>query len=778
MPPLRPDESLSSSLRAITIRLTSTSIHQLPQIVPYLARQLVSCQQLLSQAQDTISKDNVALLHSFKTRLSSLLQDRTVEGRWSAVVLIKATIDLSGPEVLYGDKDQVSKWIRGLIVILNKPDPTTTKKLCIITLTRIFMLTREYPTLLRELTTPCLPSFVSACLNHFQGKELGQTAIQRALLGPVLESISILLPRHPAIFRPFENQLRDMTLHILSTDAFQTDCKYTAPKEIRSIAQRLLALLPTCVPKGGSAEKLDGLIREAVKYVHASADQIFRAVEEDWESSCNVISTTEGHTLSNQPEIEATEGNKHGGWVGIRSGAGRIVSHLGFIKHCILTPTSSAIPLRIGVIVDLLTRLLYMQVSRADSGSSRFNPQVSRQEREELWAVLPSIHIASIEIFVAFVERLQTASAPTCQQLLELLPWLFEAERSNVHLRTAIYQAVSVILPCIGSSLSKSAISSLDSIVKSCCADLMPIVKEDTSSQIGAKAQNGHAHTTNGTKSTANTEALMSSTTAVATVPTQYAGLHAAASDLLPVLLSTLPASLISIPVRTEMDRVAVLTRHQDALLASVLNPHPHKPSLLPLLASFYPDSPVIEGLLRPRMPIIRIEGRDDEMTDETDEVDETAGISFSTSIEPLEIKPPQAFDWDSLNAPTTSSKGEAMTPIEPRQPKRQQAEELEREDGIMSPPKRARLDEPIVPSSSYETARSELTPKATKKFTNEDVTTAGEVVGEESGSDSDDGSDFEIPTLVMRDSDEEEEEEEEDNDDEEDAEDEGKEET
>lgn len=680
-------------------------------------------------------------------------------------MLIKATIELSGSEVLYGDKDQVSKWIRGLIVILNKPDPTTTKKLCIITLTRIFMLTREYPTLLRELTTPCLPSFVGACLNHFQGKELGQTAIQRSLVGPVLESISILLPRHPAIFRPFENQLRDIALHILSTDAFQTDCNYTAPKEISSIAQRLLALLPTCVPKGGSAEKLDGLIRETVKYVHASADQVFRAVEEDWESTCNVISTTEGHTLSDQPEFEATEENKHGTWVGIRSGAERIVSHLGFIKHCILTPTSSTIPLRVGVIVDLLTRLLYMQVSKADSGSSRFNPQVSRQEREDLWAVLPSIHIASIEIFVAFAERLQTASAPVCQQLLELLPWLFEAERSNVHLRTAVYQAVSTILPCIGTSLPKSTIASLDSIVRACCTDLMPIVKEDTSSQTVAKAQNGHAHTTNGTKSTANTEALMSSASAIVTVPTQYAGLHAAASDLLPILLSTLPASLISIPIRTEMDRVAVLTRHRDALLASVLNPHPHKPSLLPLLASFYPDSPVIEGLLRPRMPVIRIEGRDDELFDETDEIDEIEAMNFSTSVAKVEISPPQAFDWSSLNAlTTTGSKGEIMvpTPFEPRQPKRQQAEEPEKEDEIMSPSKRARLDESIIPDSSYETARSEMTPQVIKTFAvSEDVTVDGEVSGGEA-SGSDDGSDFEIPTLVMRDSDEDEDEDEE----------------
>jgi pre-rRNA-processing protein RIX1 len=763
MAPLRPDDLQTSSLRSIIFRLTSTPVHQLPQIVPHLAHQLVSCRQFLSQAQDTISKDNAALIHSFKTRLSSLLQDRTVEGRWSAVVLIKATIELSGSEVLYGDKDKVSAWIRGLIGILNKPDPSTTKQLCIITLTRTFMLTREYPTLLRELTTPCLPSFVNACLNQFQGKELGYTAVQRALLAPVLESISVLLPRHPAIFRPFENQLRELGLHILSLDVFQLQSKYSAPNELRRIAQRLLALLPACVPKGGSAEKLDGLIRETVKYIHAAADQVFRAVNEDWESTCSVRSTLEGQPLSDQPEQEASGANKE--WTGIRSGSERIASHLGFLKHCILTSTSSAIPLRIGVLADLLTRLMYLQVSKGDSGSSRFNPQVSRQEREELWIVLPSIHIASIELFVALVERLKTASAPVCQQFLELLPWLFEAEHSDISLRAAMYRAVAIILPTLGPSSSKSTVSSLNNIVKSCCTDLLPVAKEQDPAQPAAKQQNGQTHTTNGIKSTAKAEAAMNTSASIITTPTQYAGLRAAASDLLPILLSTLPASHISIPIRTEMDRVAVLVRHRDALTASTLNPAPHKQSLLPILASLEPASLATEGLLRPRMPTIRIEERDDAMVEAIEEVVERRGLSFNASVEDLEITPPQAFDWNSLNAPVNpaaGSMGQAMAKMETRTSKRQQVGEKEEEE-VTSPTKRARLEEMKEVQSVVHTATSEQA-TVISTFKSEDVTVVGATAGEEeSGSDGDDdGSDFEIPALVMQvDSEEEEEEDE-----------------
>jgi pre-rRNA-processing protein RIX1 len=54
------------------------------------------------------------LVHKLKTNISTLLNGRSREGRFAAVGLIKATVDIGGWEVL---RDSES-WVRGLISIV------------------------------------------------------------------------------------------------------------------------------------------------------------------------------------------------------------------------------------------------------------------------------------------------------------------------------------------------------------------------------------------------------------------------------------------------------------------------------------------------------------------------------------------------------------------------------------------------------------------------------------------------------------------------------------
>lgn len=108
----------STPLRAISQRLTSTPPKQLPYIVPYLAYALTSCGYQLSEpeghgrAKD--GSDDAVLVHKFKTQISTLLQDKSVESRWAAVVLIKATVEVGGWETLHG----AGLWTRGLLGVL------------------------------------------------------------------------------------------------------------------------------------------------------------------------------------------------------------------------------------------------------------------------------------------------------------------------------------------------------------------------------------------------------------------------------------------------------------------------------------------------------------------------------------------------------------------------------------------------------------------------------------------------------------------------------------
>lgn len=105
-------------LRAISQRLTSTPAKQLPHIVPYLANALTSCGDQLSEPESHSrakdGSDAAVLVHKYKTQISTLLQEKSVESRWAAVVLINATIEVGGWEILHG----AGPWTRGLLGIL------------------------------------------------------------------------------------------------------------------------------------------------------------------------------------------------------------------------------------------------------------------------------------------------------------------------------------------------------------------------------------------------------------------------------------------------------------------------------------------------------------------------------------------------------------------------------------------------------------------------------------------------------------------------------------
>lgn len=109
----------STSLRAITHRLTTTPVEDLPHVAPYVAASLSDCSDIISspQAKKTAnSDDNDALLvNKLKARVASLVQDRTPQGRWTGVVLVKATIEAGQWEILH----ECAPWVRALLSILS-----------------------------------------------------------------------------------------------------------------------------------------------------------------------------------------------------------------------------------------------------------------------------------------------------------------------------------------------------------------------------------------------------------------------------------------------------------------------------------------------------------------------------------------------------------------------------------------------------------------------------------------------------------------------------------
>ncbi|KAI9837444.1 MAG: hypothetical protein M1819_007092 [Sarea resinae] len=629
-----------SQLRTVTHRISTTPAKQLPQTLPHLLSTLAACKTILSSPDSHVAtreaSDSAVLVHKFKTQITSLVQSRTVEGRWAGVALVKSIVELGGWEVLR----TCDPWVRAMIGILGRPDPSTTKKFCVITLTRIFLLTHSYQTLVREITTPSLPAFITACLNLVSLKSSSagprQPNIQNPLLCLVLDAFCNLLPRHPTTFRPFATQIHALVLPLIAP----TPCSigenglFVSP-QTSDTARKLFVLVHHCAAKDASGEEWAKAFRTTISNIHHTTDQVFRAVIEDWESVAGAPPTPgPDHTKFNQVVSDGgVDIMSLPQWSGIDAGIERLRGLLELLRQFLVMPTASAITLPVGLLTDLLTRIFSLTVPNSRDvndwqGSVRLNPEIERDEREGLWAGLPQLHISGLEIVLSLVHRLGVAFVPLAFGILDQICWVFRAESSSVDIRTATYTVVTSILALIGPSLSKPSLSPLKKIITSCCADLLPSTQSvvpTTSSSASSKKQKAQASTSN-----ANADAYLPASHAAAATTNLspcLPGLHAAATTLLPHVLTYIPPRLLPSPLRAQLDRTAILTRHHAAMLASVLNPAPSKKgakitsSILPLLArASRPDSLEMEALLRPRMPVLLTGLADDDDEEEEEE--------------------------------------------------------------------------------------------------------------------------------------------------------------
>ena len=103
-------------LRVVTQRLSSTPAKQLPHVARYLASTILqSGNAFATTTTKAVSvPESTVTVHKLKTQISALLQDKSPEARYAAVILVKAAVGAGGWNVLQG----VGPWVRGLIGIL------------------------------------------------------------------------------------------------------------------------------------------------------------------------------------------------------------------------------------------------------------------------------------------------------------------------------------------------------------------------------------------------------------------------------------------------------------------------------------------------------------------------------------------------------------------------------------------------------------------------------------------------------------------------------------
>lgn len=474
------------------------------------------------------------------------------------------------------------------------------------TLTKIFCMTHGYQTLVREITTPILPTFVTSCLNLLSSKSSKPGTVPSSLDEVVFQSFAILVPRYTTIFRPFVSQIRRATRVYLAPTI--SDAIYTSAS-LKNDARRLTVVVHQTAPKNTGGEEWAKAVRELIQGIHATADQVFRAVIEDWESTTGYIADPADVNQELRGGGISTEDLPS--WSGIHAGSERLTGMLELLADYFKSETSTPVTIPLGSLMDMTTRMLSISLPHSDGPSSvgpaRLHPAIDRDEKDGLSSALPQIYVASLQLINVVADRMQENFLPLAQGVFDQLAWVFPYGKHDPSFRLAAYQTASIMLSHLGSALDNSQTSKATPLVKACCHDLYVVPSSIGTGNVDAtkaKAQGNGSRSINADTFLRNTPV-----SPMDSLP-ENTQLAAAAKALLPLFLSHIPQQFVHISVRGLVERTAFLSHNKNAMLASILNPFTVKngralATMLPHLAREFPTDAVTEILLRPRMPLL-----------------------------------------------------------------------------------------------------------------------------------------------------------------------------
>ncbi|KAI1414676.1 hypothetical protein F5Y13DRAFT_197221 [Hypoxylon sp. FL1857] len=644
--------TLPPELRNLCRRLTATKAEQLPALLPSLLKDLLRCQEPLSKPQEAkgseSSSESAMLVHKLKTQISALLNSRTTQGRFVGVALVKAVIETGGWECLRTS----GPWVSGLLTVLQRKDPAVVKELCIVTIVKIYSLMHAYPTLVREIVTPTLTTFASACLQILK-PPVSSKAVKtpNSLVEAILEAFSTLIPLFPTTLRQSSSKIRAETRSCIAPTISDGAI---VPSSLQASSRRLAIRLHMTAAKGGDstewAKHLDGLI----KTFHSTADQVFRAVHESWESTSGHIpgATLQQVDFDKEPQGGSTSPDQLPPWTGIYAGSERMIGLLDFIGDYLRCRTKVAVTIPVSAIVDIVTRISSIMPptpGREKSASVQMNPAVGREERDELWAVFPDVQLAAIRLLYTMIQRLGRNFLPIAQESLEQLLRMFESSYRLPEIRTMTFLLTNEILHLSGPTMAKLTVESLNLVTKACCRDLLGAEGHlKRPKQSASAAQDGLK-----TKSIAqNADAFLSNKAEDESISVALSADHiSAVAALLTTLFSHVPQQHLPSSLRAQMLRTAILSQNRDAQVASVLHPARDKSGrtpqiILPYLTRQFPHDESVEILrfnFRPmatgfRNDIMDID--DGPLEDEPEEQPSTNSFSFDRPFEPAFANP------------------------------------------------------------------------------------------------------------------------------------------
>lgn len=522
-----------------------------------------------------------------------------------------------------------------------KNDPIASKELAIIALTRIYTLLQPYQTLTREIITPTLPAFITACIGLFATKEQTKTlTLPLGILETICDALSTLIPHFPATFRPFASQLRTKTRpYLVPTDSDSS----IVPQSLSKACRNLWIVLHHVAAKSGGAEEWANLIEKLFKEFHVTADQIFRAVDQVW------ISRSGAARPPVNVDLEVAGGgsapDEMPPWLGIHAGAQRLMGLFNFLSEYLQCPQKSAVTIPTSSYLDTISRvcLIARQMPNKQTWDQavQINPAIEREERESLWSLMPDIHMAASRTISALITHLDDEILPLLPELLDHQLRVFKSGIGISDVRMASYQASNLLLLKAGKSMSKSAVESLDILIRACCRDL----RQDPIFLRQPPGVNGTVPDTKKNGIAANADLFLKGTKS-ATDDIEILGQdhRAAACQLLTTLLSFVAQGHLRPSQRSLLDSTAILIKNREAMLASILNPYRDQrgrtyPSILPHFSQQYPDDQGLD-ILRTNLQMRALAPDDEEGTMNLDEVEDSGAESDDEMLQEIASEP------------------------------------------------------------------------------------------------------------------------------------------
>ncbi|XXH04663.1 hypothetical protein Hte_011082 [Hypoxylon texense] len=507
---------------------------------------------------------------------------------------------------------------------------------------------QTYPTLVREIVTPTLPTFATACLQMLKPPASSKAPkIPSSLVETIFEAFSAIVPLFPTTMRQFTSKIRtEARSYIAPTISDST----IVPASLQASSRRLVIRLHMTAVKGGDstewAKHLDGLI----KTFHSTADQVFRAVQESWEpvSGHRSDNASQKVNFDQEPQGGSTSPDQFSPWNGIYAGSERMIGLIDFISEYLRCRTKTVITIPVSELIDIITRISSIMPptpgKEKHQQSVHINAAVGREERDELWTVFPDIQLAAIRLLLTITRRLGRNFVPAAQESFEQLLRMFESGYRLSEIRMNTFILTHEILQLYGPTMAKLTVESLGLVIKSCCRDLLGSAghlkrpKESASVlQDGAKNKS----------ISQNADAFLNNNAEDESVTVSLSAEHiSAAETLLTTLFSHVPQQHLPSSLRAHMLKTAILCRNRDAQVASVLHPSRDRSGrtpqvILPYLTQQFPRDDSVEILrfnFRPLVTGVRddfMDVDDEQVEDEVDERPSTNGFSFDRPFEP-----------------------------------------------------------------------------------------------------------------------------------------------